>query len=92
MHEAGLVEADEGDEQADAMVMPCLRASGIAFMIISRRPVTTRSMMTTPYITHMPIACGQVISGATWEARTPETDSPAARASGTLPTKPSAGC
>ncbi|GAA3213298.1 hypothetical protein GCM10020256_13390 [Streptomyces thermocoprophilus] len=70
------------------MVMPCLSASGIAFMIISRRPVTTSSMMTAPYITHMPIACGQVISGATCEERTPETERPAARARGTLPTKP----
>ncbi|CAM5324694.1 hypothetical protein SGRIM128S_08552 [Streptomyces griseomycini] len=45
------------------MVMACLSASGIAFMIISRRPVTTSSMMTTPYSTHMPMACGQVICG-----------------------------
>ncbi len=64
------------------MVIACFRASGMAFMIISRRPVTTSSMMTTPYITHIPIACGQVISGATWEARTPDTERPAARARG----------
>ncbi len=70
------------------MVMPCLRASGIAFMIISRSPVTTSSMITTPYITHMPMACGQVICGTTCPAITPDTESPAARASGTLPTKP----
>lgn len=70
------------------MVIACFRASGIAFMIISRSPVTTRSMITTPYITHMPMACGQVIWGATCEERTPETESPAARASGTLPKKP----
>ena len=70
------------------IVMPCLSASGIAFMIISRRPVTTRSMITTPYITHMPMACGHVIWGATCEEITPETERPAARASGTLPTKP----
>lgn len=70
------------------MVMACLSARGIAFMIISRRPVTTRRQITTPYMTHMPMACGQVICGATCEDSTPETDSPAARASGTLPTKP----
>lgn len=70
------------------IVMPCFSASGIAFMIISRRPVTTSSMMTTPYMTHMPIACGQVICGATCEESTPETERPAARASGALPTKP----
>src|SRR3954453_16881957 len=70
------------------MVIACLRASGIEFMIISRRPVTTSSMMTTPYITHMPMACGQVITGTTCEDSTPETDRPAASASGTLPKKP----
>lgn len=67
------------------MVMACLSASGIAFMIISRSPVTTRSMMTAPYSTHMPMACGQVICGTTCEESTPDTESPAARASGTLP-------
>ncbi|CAM5246007.1 hypothetical protein SCALM49S_02154 [Streptomyces californicus] len=30
------------------MVMPCLSASGIASMSISRRPVTTRRQITTP--------------------------------------------
>ena len=70
------------------MVMACLSASGMAFMIISRRPVTTRSMITTPYMTHMPIACGQVMLGTTWVVRAAETLSPAASASGTLPMKP----
>lgn len=70
------------------IVIACFSASGIAFMIISRSPVITRSMITTPYITHMPMACGHVIWGATCEDSTPETDSPAARASGTLPKKP----
>ena len=36
----------------------------------------------------MPIACGQVMLGATWVEITPATLSPAASASGTLPTKP----
>ncbi len=35
--------------------------------------------MTAPYITHMPMACGQVICGATCEESAPETESPAAR-------------
>ncbi len=30
------------------MVIACLSAAGMAFMIISRRPVTTSSMITTP--------------------------------------------
>ena len=30
------------------MVIACLSASGMAFMIISRRPVTTSRQMTTP--------------------------------------------
>lgn len=70
------------------MVIACFSASGIAFMIISRSPVTTSSMITTPYITHMPMACGQVITGTTWLDSTPDTESPAASASGTLPTNP----
>ena len=39
-------------------------------------------------MTHMPMACGQVMFGTTWAVRAAETLSPAARASGTLPMKP----
>jgi len=70
------------------MVIACLSASGMAFMIISRRPVTTSRQMTTPYTTHIPMACGQVMFGTTWAVSAAETFRPAASASGTLPMKP----
>lgn len=39
-------------------------------------------------MTHRPIACGQVVCGTTRAETAPETERPAARASGTLPTRP----
>ena len=47
-------------------LMACLSASGMAFMISVRSPVTASTMMISPSSTTSPIACGQVMNGAAW--------------------------
>lgn len=68
--------------------MACLSCCGIAFMIASRRPVSTRTQIRTPSRTTRPMASSQLISGASWKATTALRPRPAAMASGRLPPIP----
>ncbi len=47
-------------------LIACLSASGIAFMISVRRPVTASRMITAPSSTTRPMACAHVMCGAAW--------------------------
>lgn len=69
-------------------VIAVFSGPGIAFMMRSRTPLTAISTMQTPSSTTSPKACAHVIAGAIWNATMPLMPSPAASASGALPTSP----
>ena len=69
-------------------LIACLSGSGIASMMICRRPVTTRKQMPRPSMTTRPMASGHDIVGAIWNATTLLRPRPAAIANGRLPPTP----
>ncbi len=69
-------------------LIACFRGCGMACMIASRSPVTTRTQISKPSSTMSPIASSQLIRGAIWKATTALMPRPAASASGRLPPTP----
>ena len=63
-------------------LMACFRGSGTASNTAWRNPVSTRTVMSSPSITTIPIAAGHDICDASWNATTPLSPRPAARANG----------
>ena len=61
LHEAGVHEPDECDEQADAHRDRDLELGGMAWNTAVRKPVSTRTRITRPSMTTRPIASAQVI-------------------------------
>ena len=65
-------------------LIACFSARGIAFMIASRKPVSTRAVMTSPSRKIAPIATshGSLSPAMSWNATTALSPMPEATASG----------